>query len=286
LRLDPVGSIGSYAGFLLLEWPLPWPADFADIPELVGIVSMIDGSGLRLQGVVPVDGRRRATLYSLPTSGPFSGYRGTTTDFDAKDPRGLEAAVGQLMAGGGRDVGGTPLVLVCTHGRRDTCCGTLGTALTTELAAAGDGEDGVWRRTSHTGGHRFAPTAIVLPEGTAWAYADAEMLRRVIGRRGALEPLLDRYRGCAGLGSPQIQALERAVLGEVGWELLGLPRRGAHLEGDAVRLEVSSPDGSLRAWEATVQVRRTLSLPECRAPGGTGKPIVEWGLGEVVRSRV
>ena len=47
-------------------------------------------------------------------------------------------------------------VLVCTHGTRDTCCGSLGTRLWRDLDAGG----ATVRRTSHTGGHRFAPTAV------------------------------------------------------------------------------------------------------------------------------
>ena len=29
--VDPIGTAGSYAGYLLLEWPLPWPRDLSEI---------------------------------------------------------------------------------------------------------------------------------------------------------------------------------------------------------------------------------------------------------------
>ena len=41
----------------------------------------------------------------------------------------------------------------------------------------------LWR-TSHTGGHRFAPTFIVLPFATLWAWADPLLLRRVVAQEG------------------------------------------------------------------------------------------------------
>ena len=37
----------------------------------------------------------------------------------------------------------------------------------------------LWR-TSHTGGHRFAPTAIALPSASLWAWADAALLAQVV----------------------------------------------------------------------------------------------------------
>jgi hypothetical protein len=54
-----------------------------------------------------------------------------------------------------------PICLVCAHGRRDRCCGTLGSAVFRALQAR-DVE--VWQ-TSHLGGHRFAACALSLPSG-------------------------------------------------------------------------------------------------------------------------
>ncbi|AGP31488.1 sucrase ferredoxin [Corynebacterium terpenotabidum] len=57
-----------------------------------------------------------------------------------------------------------PLLLVCTHGKRDRCCAVKGRPL-----AAGLHEkypDIVWEA-SHTKGHRFAPAMILLP----WNYS-------------------------------------------------------------------------------------------------------------------
>ena len=136
-------------------------------------------------------------------------------------------------------------VLVCTHGRRDRCCGSLGTALAQELLAdpgqLGEGVR-VWR-TSHTGGHRFAATAVVLPQGTAWAFCDTEALVRIVHRRGRY-PISCRVTGAVrGWPLAAVQALERAVLGEVGWPLLAMTRRGAELGDGRTELVVEDPGG-------------------------------------------
>src|ERR1700722_15059514 len=55
-RLDPVGTAGHYQGFLLVEQPLPWPADISQIPELAEVAGIAEGANLRLQAVVNVTG--------------------------------------------------------------------------------------------------------------------------------------------------------------------------------------------------------------------------------------
>lgn len=53
-------------------------------------------------------------------------------------------------------------LLVCTNGARDVCCAVLGRPVVE--AAAGRHPDRVWEVT-HTSGHRFAPTTVLLPSG-------------------------------------------------------------------------------------------------------------------------
>jgi hypothetical protein len=135
-----------------------------------------------------------------------------------------------------------------------------------ELSARDVGRDDIrlWR-TSHTGGHRFAPTMIVLPEATVWAYADVDMVDRIVRRDGPLDDLVPRYRGCSGLSSPRVQALERAVLGEMGWTLLSSARRGTDLPDGSTSLHVQGAALSA-TWEATVKTGRLLPVPVCGRP--------------------
>jgi hypothetical protein len=56
-----------------------------------------------------------------------------------------------------------PQLLVCTNGARDTCCARLGRPVAATAARQLPGR--VWEVT-HTSGHRFAPTTVLLPSGS------------------------------------------------------------------------------------------------------------------------
>ncbi|MBC3190670.1 sucrase ferredoxin [Pseudonocardia sp. C8] len=143
-----------------------------------------------------------------------------------------------------------PVLLVCAHGRRDVCCAVRGRALAAELDA--EGAD-VWECT-HLGGHRFAPTALVLPTGYAYGRLDTgsalAALKAAAG--GNVDPWA--CRGHAGL-EPAQQLAELAVREHTGI-------------GDATALQVDAADGpgavAVRATDGrvwTVDVRAGTGLP-------------------------
>ena len=85
----------------------------------------------------------------------------------------------QVPAGYGAE---PPVLLVCTNGRRDVCCAVRGRPVALDAAALAPGR--VWEA-SHTGGHRFAPTGVLLPHGATLARLDAGLAGAPCrGRRG------------------------------------------------------------------------------------------------------
>lgn len=264
-HVDPIGTAGCYRGYLLLEWPLPWQRDLSDDPALASVVALVRSGAIRLQGLVPVsaDGPRHVIAYRWPVDG---GARFERTELAVAPGEVVAAAL--AVFGEPPSATGITDVLVCTHGRRDRCCGSLGTALAQELSAGPlqlGADVRVWR-TSHTGGHRFAATAVVLPQGTSWAFCDTAGLARIVRGNGPMDDLLPRYRGCAGMVSPAVQALERVVLKEVGWALFTMTRRGAELGDDRAELVVEDLSGKAVAWEAFVRVDRDVPVPSCGSP--------------------
>jgi hypothetical protein len=273
--VDPIGTAGSYAGFLCVEWRRPWPRDVSEVEALAPVVAETARRGFRLQGLLPIDGGKvaRVVLYQAGPGPGFDAYR--VSEVECAPDEMVDAAV-DLLARRATEAAEAPPgrdVLVCTHGRRDICCGSRGTALLGEVdeAAALPPETRLWA-TTHTGGHRFAPNAIILPEGTVWGFLDAYRLRRIVRREGPVADLLPHYRGCAGLGSPALQALERAVLAEVGWGLFDCRRAGTDLGNGRVRLDVTGADGVGRgSWAAVVEVSRLLPVPDCGQPAAAAR---------------
>ncbi len=84
------------------------------------------------------------------------------------------------------------LVLVCTHGSRDVCCGAYGYPIYRELKELTDFD--VWR-VSHIGGHRFAVNLVMLPEGIFYGRVDSSNLERTINAHRKGEINLECFRG-------------------------------------------------------------------------------------------
>ncbi len=148
-----------------------------------------------------------------------------------------------------------PVLLVCTHGRRDACCATSGRKL---LASLTDHTD-VWE-SSHQGGHRLAPVLLDLFTGYQHGRVTCDDLG-AIGRASARGQLhLATARGHVGL-APDLQAVDLAVRQQL--EHLSLDGLTLHAEDDAT-VTADCVDERLKA---TVRRERVPARPE--SCGGT-----------------
>jgi hypothetical protein len=265
--VDPIGSTAALPALLLVEWPLPWPHDVGDIPELAAAARH---GGARVMTVVPRpddsgDGLLRVVHHRRLSANRLAGvdHRVPMVEVPAlleqllsapqSEHRDLPSVVGEAP----------PEVLVCGHGRRDACCGRWGTLLHVELAARWTGVR-VWR-CSHTGGHRFAPTAVTLPDGRAWAFADADLLDAVVRRRGDVRALTAHDRGSSGFDQ-WAQVVDRALFEQHGWAWLDVDasaRTDVAPGGDAATVTLTWPGGTATG---EVEVTRRLPVLVCGQP--------------------
>ena len=266
-EVDPIGSAGSFDAVVLVEWPLPWPGDVSEIPALAAAAAH---PGARVMIVVPhhdeggdgllrVVHRWRERTNHLPgvdhrvPMAQVPELLATLLAAPQADSRHLPSAVGDAP----------PEVLVCAHGRRDPCCGRWGTLLHVELVARWP-EVRVWR-CSHTGGHRFAPTAITLPEGRAWAYVDADLLDGIVQRTADVHALAAHDRGTTGLGL-WAQVVERALFEQRGWAWLDV-----EVEARTTVADDRQSAAVVLIWDggraaASVEVVRELPVLVCGEP--------------------
>jgi hypothetical protein len=243
------GTAATARTWLLLEQPGPWGAKALTRSHLdpeVGraLEARAAEAGVRV-ALIRRTGRhadchqpRSRTVYAAPTAPGAGGLRTAEVD----DPAELLDWDLTALAGRGLPYRGDPLALVCTNGTRDRCCALRGRPLAGELSAAGAGN--VWEVT-HLGGHRFAPTMLVLPYGYAYGRLDAHRAKEVLNAARGGRILLDGCRGRSAYDRPG-QAADlavRALIGESDAEALSV-------EGTRVR----HTDG--RAWAVEVAERR------------------------------
>jgi hypothetical protein len=158
-------------------------------------------------------------------------------------------------------------VLVCGHGSRDRCCGSLGTVLANvaeDIARGASLDVRVWR-TTHLGGHRFAPTAVTLPDGMVWGQLDEAAIRAIMLRDQPANEVTRCSRGNSGL-PPRAQLLDTALLAVYGWDWLQRARVADVRDDSRVRLRAPRDDGGFDEWEGFVAVRRELPVPVCGVP--------------------
>ena len=267
LGYRPAGTAGRAKAFVLVEAPLPWPADVGAHPLLAPLAPVLGGAGARLQAVVPPAGTDRAVTRVVVLRRAAVGFDRAERAVPTGD---VAAALAEMLAAPALPSppsgSGVSDVLVCTHGARDVCCGSDGMRLYGALVALDLPDVRVWR-TSHTGGHRFAPTALTFPDGRAWAWLDPELVRGIVTRSVATEEAVAHDRGSAALDDPYAQAAESAVLGAEGWGWLDRPHEVQVDEVDAEhrRVTVRSVDGAV-AYRAEVALRGLVPVPDCGRP--------------------
>ena len=220
----PAGTAAHETSWVLVEVPVRWGRDIFD-GEALGeelserLKAHAEACGSRIL-FIRRPGREgqhveRPRLYLCDTR-PGSrsiraGYVG-----GAEDLLDLDLSPGAPVPGTRRIA--APVVLVCTHGKRDQCCAARGrpVAAGVELAlgerlAALDPDAGVWE-CSHTGGHRFAPVLLLPGSGYTYGPTDVEHAVRVVGAELEGRVVIEHLRG-RSTWPPAGQVAEVAVRG-------------------------------------------------------------------------
>jgi len=215
-------------------------------------------------------------LHRTYVAGGLAG-RPWLLEADLSDPARLTRLPWLSLPGSGSDsldairralpelrVSASPVLMICSNSRRDVCCSVRGRPVAIESAFQRPGQ--VWE-CSHTGGHRFAPTGVLLPQG------------QVLGRLS---------------GISAVAAVDAAGLGELPVELLGEThdRGRSHLIAPAqaaestVRQQIQEPHFAALSTTATALPRqenawhcrvihvdgRHWDVLAARSPGGAELP--------------
>ena len=157
-----------------------------------------------------------------------------------------------------------PILLVCSHGKRDTCCALKGRPVAAALQTCFYGDE-IWE-SSHTKGHRFAASMLLMPWGYSYgrlnSAAAIDMLKHAT--RGEMFLPGNRGRGCFDAPGQvaELVVADRVISAEGSLDV-GALRVDAELNepGDVdgmaadevVVRRVAHPDG--RAWLVQLKQR-------------------------------
>lgn len=267
--IDPIGTAGHYRHFVLVEWRLPWPRDIFDDEALDRVKIAVDRAAerdepTRVLALVPGTGGGTpsgvARIIRYTHNGSIYVRSEALVELDDLVDQ-VVAVIDGADPSPEHDPGDVRDLLICTHGKRDSRCGSKGLRLFTTIAARWPGVR-VWR-ISHTGGHRFAPTGISFPEGWFWGNLDPEMLDGVINRDGRPAELAHHLRGNAALAS-SAQLLDRDGFVDEGWSWVSRKRSASvEVDGDQAKVSLTVGRGGKRDRRGVIGVGRQVPTTVC-----------------------
>lgn len=274
----PAGSAGSAERYILVDLPLPWPKKIDDHPAI-----RVATNGR----ILAINGGERSDLatvisYERP-AGPFAGFRRHETTVAPADVGDVLIAINAGDLSGleppSTDVDADHAehddiidVLVCTHGSRDRCCGNLGARLFMELDdrrrhGEWDERVRVWR-TSHIGGHRFAPTAMTFPDAMSWAWLDVDTIAGIADRTLALDTAVELARGSGGIDSRAGQIADGRGFAHFGWDWLATPRT-IEVDTSGVGATEVTVASTLGSGSISLEAGDPIPVPICGEEGST-----------------
>ncbi|HEU0212956.1 MAG TPA: sucrase ferredoxin [Jiangellaceae bacterium] len=227
-----VGTAPVAASWIVLEQPGPWGRDALTESHLDPVLGAALETASHAHGarvaLVRRPGRHpdlgdRARRVWIASTRPgrtwlLGGSVADVADLGALSWPGIEAGDRSLVAASFPVLQAEtdPLLLVCTNARRDVCCANGGRPLVAALREPLGSR--VWE-TNHLGGHRFAPTAALLPHGVVYGRLDPADALAVYTEARKGRQLVRGYRGRSTF-SRAGQAAEAAVRQHSGAESL------------------------------------------------------------------
>lgn len=272
-RGEPLGATASHVEhWLLVEYGGYWPYEPLDATVFAGALRD------RLAAQLVALPRARLLLIKRPgrdSSDRVRVFFGTTPERGRRffrveldgHPDLLELDFAGALAGGAR-IGEPlehPLLLVCTHGKRDRCCARYGRALGSGLVRAAD-PSWVWA-TSHVGGDRFAGNLVCIPEGLYFGRVGRREATPLLTQYLAGRIDLEHYRGRSCYPFP-VQAADlhvRRTTGLTGFDDLRLVGTRRTATGEWTVELLAEVAGDVHTVEVAVELSGEPALLTCRA---------------------
>ncbi len=266
---DIIGSATNYQTYILIECPLPWTSEAFNskwVPENLRIlIEEVKRAKLPIRFLLIANDlshkvNQTTLLIYQKKEGLSNGYQ--KQEFILPNIEQVAAVVQKWLWGINSnsevETTATRDLLVCTHGSHDKCCARYGNAFyfhaTATISDLNLDNVRIWK-SSHFGGHRFAPTVIDLPEGRYYGVLEQDSFRSILTRTGDIQCLNKVYRG-SGILPAALQTLEKQLILSEGWDWFHYKIAGKILEqsldNNTILAELSfeKTSGSLYTYQA------------------------------------
>jgi hypothetical protein len=269
IQEDVIGSATNYQTYILVECPTPWAYEAFNskwVPDnLRSLVEDIQRAKLPIRFLlIANDESHRVEETTLliyqQQEGLSSVYQ--KQEFKLPNIEQVAGVVSKYLASVTTDYEITSSItrdiLICTHGSHDQCCARYGNPFyfyaQKTISDLQLNHVRIWR-SSHFGGHRFAPTAIDFPQGRYYGVLDQDAFKSILTLAGDIQCLNKVYRGWGILPNP-LQILERELMLRLGWDWFNYKVTGKILEksldNNTILGELSfeQPSGNLYTYQA------------------------------------
>ncbi|MEY3221525.1 MAG: hypothetical protein RLZZ203_381 [Cyanobacteriota bacterium] len=266
-----IGTATNYQTYILVECPTPWVYEAFNskwVPDnLRMLVENINRAKLPIRFLLIANNEshrkeEKTLLIYQQQEGLSNGYR--QQEFKLPNIEQVAGVVDKWLAGVSVDYEIeshiTRDILICTHGGHDQCCARYGNPFyfhsQNAIADLQLNHVRIWR-SSHFGGHRFAPTAIDFPHGRYYGVLDQDTFKSVLTHTGDIQCLNKIYRGWGILPTP-LQILEKELMLGLGWDWFNYQVTGKILEKSLDNqtilgeLSFEQPTGNLCTYQAKV----------------------------------
>ncbi|MFF8835867.1 sucrase ferredoxin [Streptomyces sp. NPDC015130] len=267
LRGDPIAGTAPYgSAWILIEYRAGWPPNgFAGIALDPGVKARVSAAARAMRArilLIRRHGRSRSDERPLWAVLRYDAGSAHTQKWGTwGDDRDLVEIVAAMDTPG--EQGHPSVILVCTHGLRDTCCALRGRPVAGALSDVWP--QLVWECT-HVGGDRFAANVAVVPDGVYYGNLDALSAVTVVEEHLSDHIHPNHLRGYTDLTPPQQAALS-AVLHHA-----GPSRRHDYVieetvrDDDRWRVRVTGRLAGLSTFQVEIHARRArMHQLTCRA---------------------
>lgn len=277
LQEDMIGTATNYQTYILVECPTPWTYEAFNskwVPDNLRIlVEEVKRAKMPICFLLIANDQSHGVkdttlLIYQQQKGLIKGY--SKQEFKLPNIEKAAGVVSKYLAGFNTDYEiETPSsrdILICTHGSHDQCCARYGNPFyfyaqnyaqnyaENKIYDLQSNQVRIWK-SSHFGGHRFAPTAIDFPQGRYYGILDQNTFPSILNYSGDIECLNKIYRGWGILPNP-LQILEKELILRLGWDWFNYKVTGKILEKSLDNqtilgeLSFEQPSGTLYTYQA------------------------------------